>query len=480
MASIKRNFGYNILLNLSRVIFPLITAPYIARVLEPNGVGLFNFASTYANYFALFAVLGIPTYGIREISKNRNDTIYLTSLVSELMSISFFSTLIVSSLFIGSLFVIPQLTESKILFVVAGITLYFAPIRIDWYYSGLERFGYITSRTLIIKILSIITLFVFVKSKNDLLIYMFIYVLGTVGGDIWNFIILLKDGIKPKIKFRGLKKHIAPLFILFASTITISIYTILDTIMLGFMTSYEQVGYYNSATHISKATLAIVTSLSAVAIPRVALYMKENNIKAVNELMSKSISIVSFLAFPLTIGISCISFVFVPLFFGEAFLGAILPLMIMSGVIVAIGFNNLTGVQILIGMGFDKLFLKSVLSGTFLNFSLNIIIIPWLGASGAAISSVLAETLILYVTYHYVIKKTNVRFSGAASDIIKSIIGSVFFIPISYTFYRIFEGWTFVIIDILCCVIIYLLSQKILHNSSLTRIYEIIVNSFKK
>lgn len=480
MKSIKRNFAYNILLNLSRVIFPLITAPYIARVLEPEGVGLFNFASTYANYFALFAVLGVPTYGIREISKKRDDRDSMEKLVSELMTISIFSTLIASVLFILSLFLIPQLTVNKTLFLVAGIILYLAPLRIDWYYSGLERFGYITARALIIRFLSLIAMFIFVKNRNDLLIYMLIYTLGTIGGDLWNLYILLKDGIKPRIKLSGLKKHISPLFVLFASTIAISIYTILDTLMLGFMTSYQEVGYYNSATHISKAILVIVTSLSAVAIPRVALYAKENNIEAVNALISKSCSIVSFLALPLTIGIICISPVFVPLFFGEAFRGAIIPLMIISGVIVAIGFNNLTGIQILIGMGYDKLFLRAVLAGSVLNLILNLIMIPFIGASGAAISSVCAESLILLITYIYIRRETEIRFVNIKSDIIKATCGSILFIPVSLGLNLITSGWLFVFADVLCCGILYILSQKLLNNSSFIQISEIILKTLRK
>lgn len=458
----------------------MITAPYIARVLEPNGVGLFNFASTYAGYFALFAVLGVPTYGIRETSKNREDLNATTSLVSELITISVVSTLIASSLFLLSLFLIPQLTENRTLFVLAGIVIYFAPIRIDWYYSGLERFGYITTRALIIKSISIVAMFLFVKSKNDLLIYMLIYALGTVGGDLWNLFVLIKEGIKPRLKFKGLKKHISPLFILFASTIAISIYTILDTLMLGFMTSYEEVGYYNSATHISKAVLVIVTSISAVAIPRIALYAKEHNIGAVNSLISKSVSIVSFLAIPLTVGIICISPVFVPLFFGEAFKGAVVPLMIVSGVIIAIGFNNLTGVQILIGLGYDKLFLKAVLAGSILNLVLNFIVIPMLGASGAALSSVCAETLILYITYRYIKLKTEVRFSNITSDILKATFGAVLFIPITIGIFHLTFGWYFVFIDVMCCTITYLLSQKILNNSSFAQICEVALKPFKK
>ena len=172
MALIKRNFSYNVLLNLSRVIFPLITAPYISRVLEPDGIGLFNFANTYAGYFALFAVLGIPFYGIRETAKLHDDKEGLSKLVSELISVSFIATFVVTLIYVTSIFLIGQLDENRVLFLVAGFLVYFAPFRIDWFYSGLEQFKYITLRTVVIRTVSIICMFVFVRTKSDLLVYM--------------------------------------------------------------------------------------------------------------------------------------------------------------------------------------------------------------------------------------------------------------------------------------------------------------------
>lgn len=480
MASIKKNFAYNIMLNLSKVIFPLVTAPYIARVLEPDGVGLFNFANTYANYFALFAVLGIPTYGIRVVAKKREKLENLQDLVSEMMSISAIATLIMTIAFLLTIFFIPQLTENKQLFLVAGFVLYLAPFKIDWYYSGLERFGYITMRVLIIRIVSIVAMFVFVKNKTDLIIYMIICVVGSIGGDLWNYLMLLRDGIKPQFKITGLKPHLFPLFILFFSAITVSIYTLLDTLMLGFMTDYDQVGYYNSASHIAKAFLSIVTSLSVVAIPRISYYMEKKDYVAINRLINKSFSIVSFLAFPITIGLICISPVFVPLFFGYSFVGSIIPLMIMSGVIVAIGFNNLTGVQILIGMGFDKLFLRCVLIGTIVNFMLNLMLLPRLGACGAAVSSVIAETFILFVTLYSVRKSAKVSFHGIKNDLLKSLGGSLLFIPISLGIGQFFQGWRFVFVDLFLCGISYVFLQYLWNNSSCKEIIALITNKFDK
>ena len=168
MKSIKRNFLYNVLLNISSVIFPLITAPYVSRVLEPDGIGIYNFANTYAGYFALVALLGIPTYGVREVSKLRDDKEGISTLVSQIMSIAAFTTIGVTIAYIASLLFVNQLTENFLIFLLAGFLVYLAPFKINWYYQGLEEFGYITFRTLVIRTASVISLFVFVRNKEDL------------------------------------------------------------------------------------------------------------------------------------------------------------------------------------------------------------------------------------------------------------------------------------------------------------------------
>ena len=475
MASITRNFAYNALLNLSRVIFPLITAPYISRVLEPDGIGLFNFANTYAGYFALFAVLGIPTYGIREVAKLHDDKVGLSRLVSELISVSFIATFFVALIYVASIFLIGQLDENRVLFLVAGFVLYFAPFRIDWFYSGLEQFKYITLRTIIIRIASIVCMFIFVHTKSDLLIYMILNVCGTICGDVWNYVKLLRSGIRPRLTFIGLKKHLSPLFILFASSIAISIYTVLDTLMLGFMTDYRQVGFYNNAMHISKSILTVVTSLSLVVIPKMSQYCQAHEYERINDLANKSFSVVSFFAFPAAVGLACLAPTFVPLFFGAKFGGSVVPLMILSLLIVAIGLNNLSGIQILIGMGYDKLFLYSVLCGTVSNFLLNLFLIPVWGANGASIASVFAEFLILGVMIGFVYRKTPVRITQYR-EIFKSLGGSILFIPVVILLKHYLNGWTFVCIFIICGFGIYFLSQKILKNKSLDLILPVVLH----
>ena len=220
--SIKKNFVFNVLLNISKVIFPLITAPYVSRVLEPDGVGLFNFANTYAGYFTLVAMLGIPTYGIREVPKYKEDKVGMTNLISQILSIAVISTVVVSVIYVASIFFINQLTENYVIFLLAGFLIYLSPFSINWFFQGKEEFGFITIRTFVIRTLSLIALFIFVKTKNDLIYYIILNVLGSVVADLWNYAKMRQLGIKPYFTLRGLKPHMAPLLILFASSIAVS------------------------------------------------------------------------------------------------------------------------------------------------------------------------------------------------------------------------------------------------------------------
>ena len=467
MKSLKVNLFYNILLNVSTIIFPLITAPYVARVLEPDGVGIFNFSNTYASYFALVALLGIPTYGIREVSKLRDDKSELSRLLSELMSIAGITTITVSIVYVSSLFIVNQLNENYVIFFMAGFAVYLAPFKINWYYQGLEEFGFITLRTLIIRIISIICLFIFVKQKEDVVIYVILNVAGGVIGDIWNFFRMWRSGVKPKFTMQGLKKHLKPLLILFSSTIAISIYTTLDTLMLGFMKNYSEVGYYNSATHLSRAILYITTSFSAVAVPRVSYFSKNNDFGNITNLLNKSFSFVAFVAFPLAIGMMCVASVFVPIFYGVKFEGAVIPLIILSLLIIIISLNNLTGNQTLIGMGYDKLFFYSVLTGTISNFILNFILIPFWGAVGASISSVAAEFLVLTTMIYFIYKYTPVRISGI-SETAKSFWGSLLFIPLVLIERLVLDGWYLIGTFLISGSVLYLFAEWILNNKSLT------------
>ena len=466
MKSIKRNFAYNLLLNMSMVLFPLVTAPYIARVLEPDNIGMLNFADSYAGYYTLFAFLGIPTYGVREVAKVKDDPIKLRNLVSQLMSMSFYSSAIVSILYIISICTVSQLRENILVFLLCGVPLFLTPFNIQWYYQGTENFGFITFRTLVMRIVSIICLFIFVHDRDDVIIYVALQVLGCVAGYIWNFQKMFCSGLHPFLTRKGVLAHFKPVMILFLSTIAISIYTILDTLMLGFLREYSEVAYYSNSMHITKAILVAVSSLSIVAVPRISYYAKIRDYSNIQVLFNKSFSFVSFLAFPIAFVMLCIAPTFVPLFYGPKFVGVIAPLMILSLLFISLGLNNLTGMQILFSMGFDRLFLYSVSSGMIVNFILNLLMIPLWGAIGASVSSVIAETFILAVTTYFVYTKTPIRIT-AGKDLMRCFIGSMLLFPLFLLLKTVLNGWLLVFVFIILGALLYLAIEKKIKNHSL-------------
>lgn len=466
--SITKNFIYSIFYNLIIVLFPLVTAPYVARVLGPSAIGLVGFAGTYVSYFVLVAKLGSETYGQREVAKIRDSKKDVEKFISEMTSVTIINTGILSIIYIASIFLIPKFYANHIIFFISGLSLFLRPLdTLNWYFKGYERFDFTVSRSLMLKVLMLAALFLFVKSEKDVYIYAGISVFSNFGIVFSNVYFIRKDGVKIKFTNKGLLKHYKPLIILFSSTVAISIYTMLDSFMLGLMTTYSEVSFYNYATTIDKMLLSIVTSLSVVALPRMAFYFKNKDFTRINSLMEKSMGIVSFLAFPMAIGIFCVAPVFVPLFLGYQFHEVIIPTMIMSLLIIAIGFNNLLGVQVLLGLGLDKKFLYSVLVGTISNFLLNLVLIPLWGAIGASISSVIAEFLILAVEIYIVYKYTEVRLNKKIIDVIKSLGGGLLFVPIAYILKGYLVGWSYVIVLIILCFITYLLTQFILKNDNL-------------
>jgi len=473
--SIKRNFVYNFMLNVTNVIFPLITAPYISRVLAPQDIGLFNFASTYSGYFALVAALGIPTYGIREIARHKNSD-DLQHTFSEIFTISIFSTLIASVLYIGTLLVVNQLRESIIIFLLSGVVLYLKPFSIEWLYQGLEKFDFITVRSIIVKTMSVVLMFCFVRTKADLLVYLLIFVFCQCANQIWNTILLKKIGLSIKLTNQHINKHLKPVIILFLSTVAVSIYTALDTIMIGFISGYSDVAYYTHANHIVKLLISLVTSLAIVTLPRISQLSDDNNWSEINAVLGKSFSFISFLVFPLCAAIFLMSPVFVPLFYGDAFMGTIIPLEILSFLIILIGFSNLTGMQILVPIGKDKCFLVSVLVGMVTNLILNLILIPKYGASGASVSSVISELSVLCVMLWFIHSHTHIRLESV-SDMIKALVGSVLLIPI-YSLSKVyFTDWSQIFIFTIVGSLLYLLFETIVKNGSVVMFINIVKNT---
>lgn len=400
--SIKRNYIYNLIQQILTLLTPLITTPYISRVIGAEGIGIYSYASSIVTYFALFAALGTATYGQREISycqddKKRRSEVFWNN---ELLCII---TTCISLCFYG-LFCFFQ-KENRIVFFILSLSLLDVCLNVSWLLTGLEEFGKIVLRNIIIKVVSIGFIFTFVRTKDDLIIYVLGLTLALIISDIslWPFVLKFID--RPKVKDLKPFSEIKVVFSMFVPTIAISIYTVLDKTMIGIITkNAAENGFYEQALKISKIALTVVTSLGAVMIPRIGYLFEKHDNDLVRQYMYRSYRFVGFIGIPMGLGLLAISPNFVPWFFGKGFEGVIPLIGVLGFLLLSIGINNVTGIQYLIPTKRQNTFTKTVLIGACVNLIANICLIPSLGAIGAAIASVLAETIIA-ITQLWIVRK---------------------------------------------------------------------------
>lgn len=435
MSSIKKNFFYNIVLSVTQVLFPLITFSYVARVIEPVGIGTVSFVESICRYAMLIAALGIPVYGVREVAKLKGNNVELSKLCSELLIIHFVATFIVSVIYVITVFSSEKL-NSNLEYYLLGLLMVFSNIFImEWYFQGVGDFKFITIRTLIVRIITTISVFFLVTNKNEGFNFFLLTVLTNIINGIINFWHAQKSlKLNYLVGWYRLKKHFKPLFFIFSTTISISIYVLLDTIMLGFLADDKAVGYYSMALKISKVPMIFVGALGLVLIPQLSLSFHQNDIERFKLLISKSINFVITFSFPIIFFILGISDELIRTFAGEQFIGAAMTLKILSIVVLLIGLSNIFGLQILTPMSKDKYLTFSVLLGTVVSISLNFILIPFYQEIGAAITNIIAELVVTGTTLYFASKFIKIEFDY--SFILKSLFYSIpiFFFSMGWSY----------------------------------------------
>ncbi len=388
--SLAKNAVFNIAYRILNVLFPLVSAAYVSRVLGPSGVGKVADVQNIVSYFILFAMLGIPNYGTREIAKCRNNPPAVQKLFSELFLLNGISTTILSAAFYAALAF--GVSDSPLLYLVCGIEILFNYINIDWFYEGEEEYVYITVRSVLIKLLSLVMLFLFVKQPQDYPVYALIHCLGIGGNNIFNIIHARK---KVKLTVRGLnmKQHLKPVAVLAFSAIIGSIYSKLNVTILGRLATDESVGFYSNAWKAITIGSTLVTAISAVFMPRLS-YTFRHCREQFEELISIGTKIILFLALPACIGIALVADDLVVALFGAEFQPAALSLQIMSVTVLIMGVGNLLCYQMVISSGSEKLLIKPRIAAGIANVAINLLLIPKMQHLGAAIATVASELLI--------------------------------------------------------------------------------------
>lgn len=397
--SVFHNFIMNIILTTSSFIFPLITFPYVSRILLPEGTGKVSFATSVVSYFLIIAQLGIPTYGIRACAKVRDNKDELNRTVQEIFRISMCMCMLAYLLFVISIVLVPKFQEERKLLIVVSANILFTTLGVEWLYKALEMYSYITWRSIVFKLIALIAMFLFVHKKEDYVIYGAISILASSVSGIMNFMYLHKFVDLKKHYSLNFRKHMKPILVFFAMSCATTVYLNLDTVMLGFMKTDADVGYYNAAVKIKNMLVSIVTSLGAVLLPRVTYYLEKGEQDKFKNLAVKAIQFVLFISIPLLVFFIIFAKQGVIFLSGENYHNAILPMQWMMPTLLFIGLTNIMGIQILVPIGRENKVLVSVVVGALVDLLLNAILIPEYASTGAAIGTMVAELVVFIVQY---------------------------------------------------------------------------------
>lgn len=397
--SIKLNFIMNALLTMSSFIFPLITFPYVSRILLPEGTGKVSFATSVVAYFALFAQLGIPTYGIRACAKVRDDRIELSRTVQEIFTINVIMSVVTYIAFFVALKFVPRMQEDKVLFIIIGTTIFFNAVGMDWLYKGLEKYAYITLISIVFKFIALLAMFVLIHQKSDYVIYGGISIFAASASNVCNLLNVHKYiELKPVGNYH-FKRHLKPILIFFAMSCATTIYTNLDTVMLGFMTTNSDVGCYSAAVKIKSVLLGVVSSLGNVMLPRASYYVENQMMDDFYRITKKAINFVFLLSLPLMLYFMLFAKEGIFFLSGNAYADAIVPMQIIMPTIVLIGLTGIMGIQMLVPLGKEKIVLYSEIAGSITDLVLNAILIPRIASAGAAIGTLVAELVVWIVQF---------------------------------------------------------------------------------
>lgn len=424
--SIKINLIYSTLYQILIIIVPLITAPYTSRIFGADGVGIQSYTNSIVAYFTMFAALGTASYGQRTIARVRDDKKRASKAFWEIEILSIITTLISMAAWI---IIIVTGGEYRPYYAILSMSIIAIAFDISWFFGGYEQFQFIFIRNAAIRLVGMICLFVFVRSKNDLLLYMSLLAVSGLLGNISMWTYLPKFLVKIEWKSVRLFPHFKETLLYFIPTIATSIYNVADKTMLGILTSdtYE-VGYYEQANKIANMAKTVLFSLNTVMTSRMSYLFKNGTKREFNSMLKKSMNASLFLSMPLLFGISAISKSFVPLFFGEGYDKVEFLLPLCSTMIVIIGISNCMERQYFTPSGKKRLSNKFVIIGAVVNFCLNILLIPSFKSTGATIASIIAECFISGLYLFFARKELDLSFTFMVS--LKYIVsgGVMFFV----------------------------------------------------
>lgn len=460
--SVTKNYIYNLIYQILLIIIPIITTPYVSRVLGADGVGKFSFSNSIASYFVIFASLGFGYYAQREIAKYQDNKKKQSEIFWEIIIVRFVSVSTALIVYFAAIVLGVFKEEYTLLMIILSINILAVAFDISFLFAGNEDFSKTVFTNTLVRILNVIAIFVFVKDRNDLWKYVLITVLTVLTANA-SLSVYAKNFLC-KIEIKSLRpiRHIKPAVILFLPTIAVSVYAYLDKTMIGVITGSDfENGFYEQAEKIVKMVMTVVTSLGTVMIPRNANAFERKDMEAIRRNIYRSVRFVLLLGIPMMIGLIAVSDNMVPWFLGDGYYKSANIMKILSVLVLAIGLNNVFGLQYLIPAGEDKKFTLSVTCGAVTNFLLNLVLIRLFKSYGAAIATIVAEIAVAVIMFCF-IRKNISRREILKSSIKYLISGIIMFVPcfmlgrilepsIINTFIIVFTG---VVVYLICLILL--------------------------
>lgn len=463
-SKIKTNTFYSIIKTISTILFPLITFPYISRVIGPTNIGVINFSNSIVSYFTLIASLGVSTYGIRECARYIEERNKVGDIASQIFSINICSTIVSYILLFIVVFTIPKIQAKSLVILVSSISIIMTTVGCDWINTAYEDLKFVAIRTLFFQIISIIAMFIFVRNCEDYMNYVYISVFANSGSNLLN-VFYRRKYCRIKFTFKmELKKHFKPILVLFALTLSQNIFCNLDVSMIGLFRNDYEVGLYSTSVKIYTIVSTLITAISVVIIPKLSVACANNQKDNIAELQKCALGYILTLGIPCIWGMNIMTEDLISFIAGSAYIPAAnsLRILSMSLAFVMIG-GGFLGNIVLLPRGEEKIYMIATVIATVVNGLLNLALIPKFGFVSAAWTTLLSEALIFFILF---LKRKYCYIHNLWSYLKAPLIGSMCFIPVKIIIDRLIKGSTAlnVCATIVCCVIVYILVLIIMKN----------------
>lgn len=461
--------------SLMGIIFPLITFPYISRILGVEMLGGYNFAVSVISYILIFARLGISFYAVREGARFRDNKEKFKIFADQIFTINIFTAIFAYVLFLLLLVVVPKLRDYQQLLFVLSIQVFFVPIAVDWVYTIYEDFFYVTIRNIAVQVISIILLFIFVKTSDDVINYAFLTVVSSMGSAIFNFIYAKKYTKICLTKTLKIKKHLKPIITLFAMNIATTIFATSDMVMLGFMSDDKAIGIYSVSVKIYNLVKVVAASVVAVAIPRIASLIEKKDVGELKRSVNRIFNLLLMVTVPIVVGLIVLREEAILIISSKEYITSAVPLAILS---VDIFFNLVAyfwGQAILVPFKRDKELLKITVFSAILNIILNIILIPYFNEVATALTTLVAEFVWMVLC-----RREGMKLVGkmkSTKQFLKVVAGSLPIVAFSVTLKMFMTNmYLYIAVLVLLSGVAYFLIELLLKNE----VFDEIFNQFKK